>query len=175
MNRGTNDRIVEIAAGVLANVLYNSPTFIPISFLQSQNFNLCSTIGLINDSLSLYQLFRLLRGLVFNANRETEGEDELTFTERISNLVDILKTGGLEEKIHFILFNGINRQLVQEVVFFLHDLRSGVELNNITTSPKLTLPLLTSITILIQDFSILTEQGIGYFFKLCFTSYILKL
>ena len=111
LSRSQNARLTELTAGIVANLVYNGPDNI-------ESFEKCIEIKDLvlknDDSLALYQLFRILRGCSYKFT---------SFTDFYEKMED----EDFEKKICFILENSMHRQLLNEVVLFCHDIKVHYE------------------------------------------------
>ena len=105
--------MTELTAGIVANLVYNGAASIEQALLSNDNINLDELIVKTDDSLALYQLFRILRGSCYKFSNQSIR----SFYRQLSESRDWL------DKIGFILENSINHQLLNEVVMFIHDVK----------------------------------------------------
>ena len=107
LSRSQNARLTELTAGIVANLVYNGPDNI-------ESFRKCIEIKDLvlktEDSLALYQLFRVLRGCSYKFS---------SFMEFFEKMGD----ENFEKKASFILENSMHQQLLNEVVLFWHDVK----------------------------------------------------
>ena len=109
--KSTHTRLTELTAGIVANLVYNGAASVEQAL--RDNISLDELIVKTDDSLALYQLFRVLRGSCY---KFSNGSMRSLYRQ-------LNDSRDWTAKIGFILENSINQQLLNEVVLFIHDVK----------------------------------------------------
>ena len=113
LSKSTHARLTELTAGIVANLVYNGAESVERAL--AENIPVSELIIKTDDSLALYQLFRILRGCCYKFTRAK-------FDSFYKELSD-----DFHDKMTFMLENSINHQLLNEIVMFLHDVKTHYE------------------------------------------------
>ena len=113
LSKSTHARLTELTAGIVANLVFNGAESVERAL--AENVPVGELIIKTDDSLALYQLFRILRGCCYKFTRAK-------FDSFYKELSD-----DFHDKMTFMLENSINHQLLNEIVMFLHDVKSIYE------------------------------------------------
>jgi len=117
-NNCVNDRLTELSAGILANVISQMSYQPTVKEFVSEEFDLTKYILLTNDSLTLIQFIRLVKSALDDSFYLHRNPETTYFMEDL-HLVGKLFNSDLKDKIGFIMKNSKNKDLLNNTAALL--------------------------------------------------------